>query len=497
MTEPTKFVFFGDSLSDPGNLYDLGEGIVDEGVRNSIGGPTNSVSDGIVFTEYLDQIAGDGAALNYAIAGALAGGSLSLGELIGGSIGEDDLLVPLDDPALDFDINLSAQVDRFTDDFEGQDVSDYTAFILIGGNDYSGIDTSDIAGAVAEFASRVLAAVGDTLASVLQLQQAGVSQIVVSTLPDSIFFPRAIDLSPAEQAVSQLAFGIHNALLTAGIEALADNGIAVEIIDLGPISRALAGDPENFGFLAPLSDTLTEAGGAVLDDFAADQVAFFDDIHPSTAAHGVIAAYLAHALENPVHEYDDQSNFALLGGADDLIFANGGNDIVLAGQGNDLGFGGEGEDVLWSGGGDDLTSGGSGHDTIRAGAGADILDGDSGDDALMGGLGDDLLVDGLGSDTAYGGFGSDSFVFTQSDLIGGDAPDDDYFIGGLGHDTLYLVVDAATAQALGAEVSTQELSDLGLTITGIEEIIIVPGRDNLDTLSDQVWFAQADIWGVI
>ena len=50
--------------------------------------------------------------------------------------------VPATDPILATDINLAGQTDRFLADNAGADLSDTTAFIWIGGNDYGAIDFS-------------------------------------------------------------------------------------------------------------------------------------------------------------------------------------------------------------------------------------------------------------------------------------------------------------------------------------------------------------------
>lgn len=73
MTAPS-IVYFGDSLSDDGNLYDYGEGLLPDEIRDAISGPTHAVSDGPTHvTHTTDLLAVETA--NYAVAAAEAIGS--------------------------------------------------------------------------------------------------------------------------------------------------------------------------------------------------------------------------------------------------------------------------------------------------------------------------------------------------------------------------------------------------------------------------------------
>ncbi|MFL6972581.1 MAG: calcium-binding protein, partial [Xanthobacteraceae bacterium] len=99
---------------------------------------------------------------------------------------------------------------------------------------------------------------------------------------------------------------------------------------------------------------------------------------------------------------------------------------------------------------------GEGNDQIVGGAGNDTLFGEDGNDFLDGGNGDDTLDGGAGSDTMNGGAGNDTFVIHAGDVASGEIID-----GGAGFDRL-VISDPNT-----------DLS--GVTITGIEEIVLGPG----------------------
>ena len=491
----STLVFFGDSLSDPGNLFDLGAGLIADELRNQIAGPTQSVSDGEVFAEYLADLLNPDSVLNYAIAGAEAAGTQTLADLVVASGFEDDLLVPLDDPALDVDINIGAQIDRFMEDHPVAPLTDFTAVLLAGGNDYSGIDPSDPAAAFAEVLAQLAATTGAILSAANTLAQAGVGAVQVIALPPASFFPSAAGLAPSELFLAELVFGAHNTILENWVPAL---GGAVELISLDPLIQALQDDAESFGFLAPLTAELTADDGAILDQFDADQVAFYDDIHPSTALHGVIAKFLE--TQGQVGDVVLGNDFGSITGAGSgggLIFGLGGADLIFGGAAVDVVFGGSDTDELVGLGSADILAAGSGDDEVYAGDGADIVAGGSGADILAGQDGADLIIDGLGSDQAFGGSGDDAFIFQQNTLIGGTGSDSDLFVGGSGTDTLYLVLDAATADIVGDTVSMGELAALGITAFGIENIEVLRGREALNDLTGVNGLADADLWGLI
>lgn len=488
-------VYFGDSLSDDGNLYAATDGVIPDFIRDALGGDTNSASDGIVHSEYTADLTGLSVE-NYAVGAARAEGEYLLGDVLDDFGLEPFITVPDGDPSLDFDINLSAQIDRFEADYSGQDLSGTTAVLLIGANDYGALDTSSptvITDAIATLTGTVIS----TLTAAFDLAQAGVGTVYISTLPSTSFFPAFYGVDPFEALVADLAFDAHNALIEGAVEDLNLLGGNVEILDTQVIAYAITEDPSGFGLIAPYADTQLESD--VLDDFDADQIAFWDDVHPTTATHGVLGAHNAHVLEGgEVHAMTDAGTGLTLGGAqDDLVLAYGGNDVVETGDGDDIVFGGTGNDSIRGEADDDLLSGGSDSDFVSGGSGADVLDGDEGDDLLRGNLGSDVLIDGLGNDTVRGGSGDDTFIYTQASLIGGtDGDDTDLFFGGLGIDTLYLVLDTAMA-ALADSDLTLALSQLGLTTTDIENVEVLETRAALSDLSGEDWYMDADVWGLV
>ena len=497
MTDPApELVYFGDSLSDDGNLFDATAGVLPFFVRILLGGPTNAASDGVTHATYTADLTGLSTA-NYAVGAAESAGSYLLGEVIEDFGLSDLLIVPDDDPSLEFDINMGAQVDRFLGDTAGADLSGTTAMILIGGNDYGNLDPESptlLADAVA-----AISGVMDGIENAAQdLAASGVGTIVISTLPPAEFFPEILASDPDEFANSELLFDAHNVALQALIGDLIGDGLNVELLDTGAMAAAIAEDPTGFGLIAPYE--LTQQDSDVLDDFDNDQVAFWDGVHPTTATHGVLGAHNAHYLDGgEIEILTDDADRAREGGADDLMLGYGGADTMKGGGGDDSGFGGTGQDRMRGQEGGDIASGGAGGDDIGGGGGADVLDGDGGDDLIQGNRGADVLIDGLGSDLALGGGGTDTFIFTQAELIGGTTGDDaDVFDGGGGSDTLYMIVAEDQFDALSTGSLQDALDVLGITASNIETFVFVDGRDDLAAeLGTEAWYQSADIWGLV
>jgi Ca2+-binding RTX toxin-like protein len=104
-------------------------------------------------------------------------------------------------------------------------------------------------------------------------------------------------------------------------------------------------------------------------------------------------------------------------------------------------------------------TGRDGSDSITAAGGIDRLVGGAGDAVTDGAGGNDILRGDAGRDTVRGGAGNDSFFIDEaSHLVAGEIYD-----GGSGTDAIYL------------PAGNFDLSALGVTITGIEEITLGAG----------------------
>lgn len=497
-----QLVFFGDSLSDNGNLLAAGTGLLPPEVIAQISGFEGRVSNGPTFAEYVAGLSGLPESLNYAVAGGEAAGTQPLLDFIEefGLTGE--LIVPLNDPRLAFDMNLGAQVDRFVDDAAGAELSQVGAFILAGGNDYLAIaDASNPLTAALALFDTVGTAVDATIQSAIELAQTGVGQIVISALPSAGFVPT---FSAFGSTISNIVDGVidlHNEGLQSGVANLVNAGIDAIYFDLQAVTDAIVEDPTGFGLFAPLEITLESGGSELLEFFDESQVAFFDSIHPSAATHGIVGAYTSYALSGTVTVLSGGNDEAILSDEAQLVFAYAGDDQVLGGDGDNIIFLGSGDDAADGGADDDIISGGSGNDLLIGSGGDDILSGGIGNDEVHGGDGDDVLIDGLGSDTLLGGTGNDVFIYYDDVLVGG-VPDGsvDVFDGGAGEDALLLVLAQDTVdQLIGAGTTSEEdvFAALGLNATGFEQVELLVGLDALDDLSNVEWFDTVDVWNLI
>ncbi|WP_428926613.1 SGNH/GDSL hydrolase family protein [Marinibacterium sp. SX1] len=497
-TTPGQIVYFGDSLTDNGNLLAYAEMLADPAAIEGLAGPTGSASDGPTYAAYASDLLGADSQ-NYAVASAEVDGVQDLAAVAENFGLTDALTVPADSPLLDIDINLNGQVGRFLDDNAGANLSDTTAVLFIGSNDYNEVDlTSETV--IQDTLQKMDAIITGIAEEALRLWAAGVSTIQIATLPALDFYAVSAELSPEDQALANAVFEIHNRALTKVVELLQDAGVNAELFDVTQITDALTEDLTAFGFIAPAGTQINDPG--TLDLWDADQVFSTDELHPSTAAHGVIGAFTAFVLAGgTTTALTDNFDFWRGGDGDDFASGLAGTDILRAGYGNDILLGGTGQDDLMGQQGNDLLSGGSDNDLLRGNLGHDILGGGEGDDILLGGGGNDLLVDGLGSDICRGGAGNDTFIFTEASLIGGTAGDTDLLYGGDGLDELILVLSADTYADLAGDLAGADpdaaLASLGITASGIEQVTAIDGRDGLAAYADAPWYQDADLWGLI
>ena len=205
----------------------------------------------------------------------------------------------------------------------------------------------------------------------------------------------------------------------------------------------------------------------------------------------------------------DGDDFIVAGDGDDRIVGNSGDDTIYAGAGDDVVFAGGGNDVVFGGSGDDFISGGTGHDSLLGEEGNDRILGDDGDDSIFGGDGNDSLEGGAGSDLIDGGTGIDLIsggsgndiviAGDDNDVSHGDDGDDifiastldgdDVYDGGTGTDTYdasvareAVEVDLEQQQATGADIGSDQISNIENVVTGAGDDVIV-GDDNANRLN--------------
>src|SRR5690606_38495079 len=149
------------------------------------------------------------------------------------------------------------------------------------------------------------AAVAAQVGLIGTLQGAGARYVLVPNIPDLGLTPSARAPGPAAQAgPTALASAYTDALYGA----LAQNGLRVIPMDMFHLFQELAADPASFGFSnitgtacqpQVTAQSVTCQPGSYVSPGAATSHAFADGVHPSGAAHEVIAGYASSVLEGP------------------------------------------------------------------------------------------------------------------------------------------------------------------------------------------------------
>lgn len=504
--------YFGDSLSDSSTAFANGDVTWDN--FDYAGRATNGLVQSQI-TPYLLGIE-TVEAHNFAVIGAKT--------------------LPESDPAVDFDINFEAQIDRFLDaGFDAATLAQSAATVYIGANDLRDVllanifsSPSDLEAAKNEIVSSLLSRIEE---QTNRLVEAGFGTVILTGLPSganfslsnvvndtielltspidgllSIFgLPGLSDLFDTgdtalgqfkEQTILELNAGIAD--IAARFEA--SGAVQTKFVDMDGLFDAVQADFTSFGFSDPTVSYLTIPqvgdflGGAIeflgrnplANGKSADELVWYDPVHPTEKMHKIKAVFQARTLEADATEFLGNTNDNVTASVgDDLIFANGGNDFVNLGDGDDFVFGGEGSDRLDGANGDDIAAGGTGHDTLIGRAGNDVLIGGAGKDNLSGGAGKDLIIGGTGIDKMHGGADDDTFIFANAE----DVPSwwqfwldrsHEYVDGGTGSDSLYLVFDdQRLVDNLQAQIDNgpnwrgeYRFDNIRLTVRNVEEIIV-------------------------
>jgi phospholipase/lecithinase/hemolysin len=454
-----KIIFFGDSLTDDGNLP--------APVRPQSPYVGGRFTNGPVYAEVLTRELGV-ASDNFALGGAEA--STDSGDATAQRL-----------------INLSAQIDTFRAQqsifslagFGGHVGPGTAASILIGGNDIIN-ERPDTRAEASDLANRISSSIA---LSSLKLVQTGIQHVVFYTLPFTSYTPQSQDLTPAAvTAADATVTSVNNALKNFAQQASAF--FETTVVDLNRLETEIADDRDTFGIKVidtPLFDNVRTNlhPTGIQNQFSPDEVAFFDPIHPTATVHAIIGAFSEATLRADRVTLRGAGDQTVVGSqGSDLVFAGAGSDRVSGRGGNDVLFSGTGDDKVDAGNGHDLVAGGSGNDIIRGRGGSDLIAGNAGDDQLFGGFGPDVLIDGTGANSLFGQSGDDAFIFTV-DGVGSDV-----ISGGTGTDTLQLLVSAAFFADAAFQAELQDYSaalaadphaafsfnSLGLLVDSIERL---------------------------
>lgn len=379
------------------------------------------------------------------------------------------------------------QIDSYLQD-SGQQVNAQALYAIWGGtNDFDPIAKGTLVNPITS--------VNNAETAISSLYNAGGRIFLILNMPDLGTRP-FLDALPNTQSIQAEYSKVsdeYNELLAQRLTDLNQsltniNLISVEVNDLLTFVRE---NSSFFGFTNTDSSFLSLANPTVANP---DEYMFWDGEHPTRAAHKILGDFVYQTVEASTlsarYVRGTQESNILIGGKS--------NTLMWGGNGNDLILGGFGDDQLWGEAGDDLINGESGNDSIYGGTGNDRLNGSVGDDQLVGGSGNNFMVGGFGNDLILGGSGIDS-------LEGGRG--NDTMIGGRGKDTYVFsrdlldgVVDRDIIKgfevgdsldlegylSVGGSIHTQQLFSKALQLTltntqGIEEdqVLILGERSAL------------------
>ncbi|MEA5448960.1 SGNH/GDSL hydrolase family protein [Leptolyngbya sp. CCNP1308] len=260
-----SLTIFGDSLSDPGNLFGL------TGFFPPFPYSEGRFSNGDLWADYLvDDLGVEPAQVqNLAVGGATTGRDNGLDPLIGSLTGTESNLPGLLD-----------EVDSYLGGLgEGTANSDGLYVVWAGANDLFNLPSDPAA--IPDF---LAASVANIATAISSLAARGADTFLVPNLPNLGLTPRTLGDGTSEQATAlSQAF---NAGLADTLEALEQSlPVAIDIIpvDLFGLTTDIIGAPAEFGF-TNVTDPLLNQG--VLND---PGYFWWDDQHPTTTVHALLA----------------------------------------------------------------------------------------------------------------------------------------------------------------------------------------------------------------
>ena len=440
-SKTSNLIFFGDSLTDNGNLFKL------------IGEPAapwwkGRFSNGPTYAEQLPALLG------------VVGAASVQNYAFGGARSQNGNPIPID---------LDVQVQSFIASLHDKMAPKGTEAVLyIGNNDYLNFQPSDPTDPVktgAEVQAFIGGVIGHIQTAILSLKAHGVEKIVLFTLPHFSITPAGQFLASSGPAGQQLVAGAdaiidgNNAALKALVAADAAAGIDITIVDANIFADAVGADSHAFGFKGtnvPIITGDADAPTGITGLYEINEIAFYNDIHPTYAAHGAQAAFAdATLMADHVQLYALSGNTYKGSSGVDFIFAVQGNNLFRGGSGNDIIYAGNGNSTVYGDSGSDLLFAGGGNNKLFGGSGADLLAVNSGTktsfggNELDGGSGDDILIANRSvTNTLRGGSGDDLIIFKED---AGALFAHQIIDGGSGDNVLRFIINdhsAAVADAL-------------------------------------------------
>ena len=268
----TSFWSLGDSLSDNGNLFAVttSANAANPAVPVTPASPpyfNGRFSNGPIWAEAI--------AANFAVTGNLAfGGANALTNA---------------DPVPD----LGFQIGAFTLAAPSVMGARPLASLWFGANDQFGALDALAAGATVSTEAVGQTAADAVLAGARSLATLGVGDFLIFNLPDLGAIP-AFAGTPLSGAATAGATAF-NARLDAGIDGLRTEGLNVAEVDIFSVFNALLTEPAAFGVMSATVPCIIP-GVRICDAAKAEQLAFFDPVHPNATIHERVAAEARAAL---------------------------------------------------------------------------------------------------------------------------------------------------------------------------------------------------------
>lgn len=288
----SQTVFFGDSLTDSGFYQPV---LVAQFGPSAATVARFTTNPGLVWAEFLADYYGTNATPAWQLTSTgvvdAGGDNFAAG---GATISPGPGFPPT--PPTQFGPSLTTQIGAYLAANGGHADPDALFTVWGGANDLffhlNGLTTQ----------AQFLGAAGAQVGLVATLETAGARYVLVPTLPDIGLTPFGLSQGPAGSAgITQLVAG-YNATLFGGLQAA---GLRVIPLDTFHFIREISADAATYG----LSNVTMPACGAAaslgcspadfVDPTAAETYAFADGVHPSTAAHRLLAQYAISVLEAP------------------------------------------------------------------------------------------------------------------------------------------------------------------------------------------------------
>jgi phospholipase/lecithinase/hemolysin len=283
-------VVFGTSLSDPGNAFALNgaAGTPHDFMMNPLLIPSapyarggHHFTNGATWIEQYARTVG----LAGSARPALASNGSATNFAVGAARAYNDGV----------NFNLSRQVDAFLQQSGGTAAPDALYVIEMGSNDIR--DAFQIYATGGNGGPIVAQALGSIAANIQRLYLAGARNFLVWTAPNIALTPAIRSLPPAAQGLMSALTQSFNANLAGVVGQLSAGlpGATFTRLDAYQLLNAIVADPSAYGLTSVTTACLTP-NEAPFSCQQPDEYLFWDGIHPTTAAHALLAQLAASVL---------------------------------------------------------------------------------------------------------------------------------------------------------------------------------------------------------